>query len=83
MKRAQSEIQMMQTVYNGDLGSSSSGTPLFKTEYSYDKVQKLEEENRQFRTIIDASDNKLKKVLKDLTDRANESRIEADRLTKS
>ena len=49
------------------------------TEYRYDKVQKLEEENMQFRTIIDSSDNELKKVLKDLTDQANKSRIEADK----
>ena len=79
LKRAQSEIQMMQAVYNGDLGSSSSGTSSSINEYRYDKAQKLEEENRQFRTIIDASDSKLKKVLKDLTDQANESRIKADK----
>ena len=79
LKRAQSEIQMMQAVYNGDLGSSSSGTSSSNNEYRYDKAQKLEEENRQFRTIIDASDSKLKKVLKDLTDQANESRIKADK----
>ena len=79
LKRAQSEIQMMQTVYNGDLGTSSSGTSSYINEYSYDKVQKLEEENMQFRTIIDSSDNDLKKVLKDLTDQANKSRIKADK----
>ena len=33
----------------------------------------------QFRTIIDSSDNDLKKVLKDLTDQANKSRIKADK----
>ena len=79
LKRAQSEIQMMQTVYNGDLGTSSSGTSSYINEYRYDKVQKLEEENMQFRTIIDSSDNDLKKVLKDLTDQANKSRIKADK----
>ncbi len=81
LKRAQAEIQMMQTVYSSahSGGSSFTSTSTASNGYQYDKVQKLEEENRQFRTIIDASGESLKVYLKTLTDQANEQRIKADR----
>ena len=81
LNRAQAEIQMMQTVYSGDQSGSSSFNPLSTNQYQYDKLQKLEEENRQFRTVIDASGDDLKRYLKTLTDQTNEQRIKADKAT--
>ena len=81
LNRAQAEIQMMQTVYSGDQSESSSFNPLSTNQYQYDKLQKLEVENRQFRTVIDASGDDMKRYLKTLTDQTNEQRIKADKAT--